>query len=70
MVGDVASCGTGNQLSPNICILMGLRPPSVTLSPSFGFSCGSVAANISAPPLCSPPHFAVPLCGCCGVWYG
>ena len=69
-VGDAASCGTGNQINPNIRVLMGLCPPSVTLSPGLRFTCGPVAANIPAPPLFSPPHLPVPLCGCCGVWYG
>ena len=56
VVGDTASCGTSNQISPNIRVLTGLRPPLVALYPSLWFTCGSVAANISAPPLFSPPH--------------
>ena len=27
MVGDAASCGTANQISPNVRVLTGLRPP-------------------------------------------
>ena len=30
--GDVVSCGTGNQISLNLRVLTGLRPPLVTLS--------------------------------------
>ena len=68
-VGDVVSCGTGNQIFLNLRVLTGLRPPSVTLSLSCRITCGSVAANISALPLSHLPHLSVPLCGCCGVWY-
>ena len=55
-VGDVVSCGTGYQISPNLRVLTGLRPPSVTLSLSCWITCGSVAANISALPLSGLPH--------------
>ena len=50
--GGVASRGTGNQISPTIRtirVLMGLHPPSVALSPSYWFTCGSAASNINAP---------------------
>ena len=69
-VGDVVSRGTGNQISSNLRVLTGLRPPSVTLSLGCWITCGSVAANISALPLSGLPHISVPLCGCCGVWCG
>ena len=49
VVVDAASCGTGYQISPNIRVLTGLRPPLVTLSPGLRFTYGSVAANMSAP---------------------
>ena len=70
VVGDVASHGTGNQINPNIQVMTGLRPPSVTLSPGLQLTCGLVAANISAPPLFNPPQLTMATCGCCGVWYG
>ena len=38
----------------------------MALSLRLRFTCSSVTANISAPPLFNPPHLAVPLCGCCG----
>ena len=67
--GDVVSCGTGNQISLNLPVLTGLRPPLVTLSLRCRITCGLVAANISALPLSRLPQISVPLYVCCGVWF-
>ena len=67
--GDVVFSGTGNQISLNLRVPTGLRPPSVTLSLSCRINYGLVAANISALPLSHLPHIPMPLCVCCGVWY-
>ena len=40
--------GRRHQISPNLRVLTGLRPPSVTLSLRCRITCSSVAANISA----------------------
>ena len=61
-VGDVVTCGTGNQISPKSRSLTGLHLLLVTLSLSCQITCGSVAANISALPLSGLPHTSTTLC--------
>ena len=63
-------CGTGNQITPNISFLMGPHPPSVILSLTYSFICGSVASNINTQSLYSLRHISMAPCGCCGVHYG
>ena len=59
LVGAVVSCGTGNQISPSLQVLTGLRSPLVTLSLNCQITYGSGSPVVRSPPTLVPFHSLV-----------